>query len=333
MGALSLRGRIAVLRGVGRTGHEPAVCRLIGHELIVEDGGIPHDGIGMGEEFPVSGVEVMLPQVPAHPSASAHPETRGSVCRSGNAPDVGVVVEYPSVHAVHYPGRLLAALVQFVYHLEQRLSEVGQVAGLGEPVVHLEIDVGRVLGVPDRCERIVPDALQVGRFAAGLGAADEKVAPVIEIGRDEVLVPGVREVGDAHIGVASVGRAPKVEGDAVHVVLEDLDMVFPGLLIALFDCGVQVFSGPGGRVGADVFPVDEIGGDGGVDGGCVGVFHRNHASVRGRLLSAFEEDTGPALELDFSVHAFVVVAPSDEDHVAAVHYRLGSGISAPRLLS
>ena len=40
--------------------------------------------------------------------------------------------------------------------------KIGEVGAFGEPVVHLGIDVDRVLAAPGRIDRLVPDALQIG---------------------------------------------------------------------------------------------------------------------------------------------------------------------------
>ena len=101
---------------------------------------------------------------------------------------------------------------QLLGHPEQRLVALGEVGGIGQPVVHLEVDVGRVLAAPGRIDLLVPDALQVGGLTAGPRRGDHQVAAVLDVERGERGI-GVRRVGrDALIG-RQVGDRRRAEID------------------------------------------------------------------------------------------------------------------------
>ncbi len=95
-----------------------------------------------------------------------------------------------------------------IEQVEERGMEVGEVGALGEPVVHLGVDVDGVLGAPRRVDGFVPDALQVGGEGAGAGAGDEQIAAVLEVEREEsvVHVAGFGAAGGARRWVAPAGR-------------------------------------------------------------------------------------------------------------------------------
>ena len=44
---------------------------------------------------------------------------------------------------------------------------LGKIGRLGRPVVHLGIDVDRVLGAPGRRHGFIPEALKIGRLRSG----------------------------------------------------------------------------------------------------------------------------------------------------------------------
>ena len=87
---------------------------------------------------------------------------------------------------------------------------------LGRPVVHLGVDVDRVVAAPRRTHVRVPDALQVQRRAARPRPADQQVAAELEVERLErrvgraVAVLAQPGVG----GLAVLRRAAEVERDA-----------------------------------------------------------------------------------------------------------------------
>ena len=105
----------------------------------------------------------MFPDVRAEPCPSIRKHSpSSSVNRSGDAPEVGVVVRHPTTTSIHHAGGLRTSLTQVLHHLEQRLSGLRKVAHLSRPVVHLRIDVDGVFGIPWGIALVVPHTLQVG---------------------------------------------------------------------------------------------------------------------------------------------------------------------------
>ena len=80
-----------------------------------------------------------------------------------------------------------------------------RLADLRRPVVHLGVDVDRVVRAPRRPHVLVPDALQVGGLRAGPARRDQQVAAVLEEQLDET---GIRSAarGDPPIGRQILGR-------------------------------------------------------------------------------------------------------------------------------
>ena len=66
--------------------------------------------------------------------------------------------------------------------------QLGEVAGLRQPVIHLDVDVQMVVRGPWWSCVGIPLALQVGREAAGTRRGDEQVAAELEIGFHEVRI-------------------------------------------------------------------------------------------------------------------------------------------------
>src|SRR5438045_8521102 len=64
--------------------------------------------------------------------------------------------------------------------MEQRLGELGEIGRLREPVVHLGVDVHRVLAVPWRRVAVVPESLQRRRLAARAARGDQQIATEVE---------------------------------------------------------------------------------------------------------------------------------------------------------
>lgn len=114
------------------------------------------------------------PELPVRPLRFA-----GDV--AGEPLQVGVVVCRRSGGAVDRLGSGAAGLGQVAGEVEQRLVQLGQSGRLGGPVVHLDVDVGRVVGAPAGTDIDVPDALQVRRLRTGAAAGDEQVPTEVEV--------------------------------------------------------------------------------------------------------------------------------------------------------
>ena len=89
---------------------------------------------------------------------------------------------------VEFPRGVATSGHQRFGELDQRIVQFGQVARLRRPVVHLQVDVGVVVGVPRCIDVLVPNALQVGRQRSGATAANQQVATELEVGRQQVRI-------------------------------------------------------------------------------------------------------------------------------------------------
>ena len=169
-------------------------------EVDVKFAGTTHNGPCFGQELFIAAIEVVLIEVLAKPSVAGGPD---AVIRAVNstrrAPDIGVVVERPTATTVH-GSTFTSCFSNLADKAEHRLVHLGQSRYFCRPVVHLKVDVGRVFAVPRRKGVVVPDALQVGGLSAGLRAADEQVAPELEIEFDKLWVVVVGKFADSLVG-------------------------------------------------------------------------------------------------------------------------------------
>ncbi|OCI29949.1 hypothetical protein OERS_33330 [Oerskovia enterophila] len=121
----------------------------------------------------IRGEHVVVPDVarepgpaqrPARPGRVAVPRTHGP----GMPPDVGVVVRDPPARPVERRGRARpGAACDAGREGEQGLVALGEVGGLGGPVVHGRVDVERVAAAPRSGELVVPQSLQRRGEATG----------------------------------------------------------------------------------------------------------------------------------------------------------------------
>ena len=127
----------------------------------------------------------MPPDVGAEPRCTHRPEGRGNVAvlRVGVTPQIGVMVGDEAAAVIQLPRSALAVGHHAGQQVKQRFLALRQTTDVGGPVVHLGVDVDRILGVPRRKERIVPDALQVGGQAARAAGRKQQPPSVLEVQR------------------------------------------------------------------------------------------------------------------------------------------------------
>ena len=216
-----------------------------------------HDRVGAGaEEFAVAAEGVMLPEVGAEPGAAHAPVGPGGRAlsevadRGGLPPQIHIVVRYPAAAAVVDGGGSCAGLAEAFDQVEQRPVALGEVAGLGVPVVHLGVDVGGPVGAPGRADLVVPDALQVGGLGAGARAGDQQVAAVLEVeGGERRIGPGgegAQALGGVERGVAQVRE---FEGDAAEELAVVGDVGVAQGFVALAADGFDLLLAGGGDFG------------------------------------------------------------------------------------
>ena len=154
---------IPVLGGEGRAGDLVAVP--VDQEVQVELHTAVQDVVRPGQEVNVSGKLVSVPDVRAEPGATLGPEggRQPAILRCGVGPQVSVVMGQPTTTAVHPGGRDATVFPEPTHQVEQWFVALGQVTGLGQPVVHLRIHVDGEFRPPGGAHAVVPETLQVGR--------------------------------------------------------------------------------------------------------------------------------------------------------------------------
>ena len=210
------RSEREVLRRGRRVGDEPAVLRMRNEQVQQELGRAFHDRVRLRQERLIAREPVVLPEVSGQPGAArGEPAPVRPVHRRGHTPDVGVLVVHPAARAVMFTGDGRALVGQFPDHPEQRLGALGQVRHLGRPVVHLGVDVRRVLRIPHGIHVLVPDPLQVGGLRPRPRRRDQHVAAELEQERGEGRIVGAVELLQALVGgQRGIGRRAEIEAHA-----------------------------------------------------------------------------------------------------------------------
>ena len=202
----------------------------------------------------------MGPQVRGQPGAAVGVHApEGAVHGTRDAPEVRVVVRHPAVAVIHLPRSNRAGFRQVLDHPEEGDEGLVEAAHVGGPVVHLGVDVDRVLAVPRGHHLVVPDALEVRRLAAGLGGADQQVAAVIEDQGHHAHVIAVLEGRLALVRRQGRIRAG-VQLDGAAAVLLAVGGLVPReeLLVGELRGGGQARLRGGGLVAGNVVIIDVI---------------------------------------------------------------------------
>src|SRR5262245_53199547 len=92
-------------------------------------------------------------------------------------------MNHKAVRAVEIPGHAAATLDCIVDEIEQRLVKLRKIGDLSGPIIHLCVDVDRVLAFPGWFELLVPDALKIRRHRTGPAAGDEEIPSELEVQR------------------------------------------------------------------------------------------------------------------------------------------------------
>ena len=132
-----------------------------------------------------------------------------------------------AVLGVHRPAAGVEGCLRFVAaDAPDRVQPVGigqetlaQIGRIGQPVVHLHVDVGMVVAPPGRGVALVPTALQIGRQPARPRGRNQQIAAILEEqGLQSVVRAGGLQVHQALVGGQGRfgGVTAEVEGDAVE---------------------------------------------------------------------------------------------------------------------
>ena len=85
-------------------------------------------------------------------------------------------------------GCLLSARNKSENQLGKRKMKFAEVALLGDPMVHLHVDVGVIVSVPWGAEGVCPQPLQIRRKASGTCAGNKQIASEIVVQRSQIVV-------------------------------------------------------------------------------------------------------------------------------------------------
>ena len=208
------------------------------------------------------------------------------------------MVQHPAARVVLFFGGDGAGCRQVLERVEQRQLALGKVGFFHRPIIHLGVDVVGILAVPGRIIRLVPQALQVGRLAAGAAGGDHQVTAELEQQRHQLWIAAGGEGADAFIGgKRGGGRRAQVQRHAVEQALE------VGYMLGAQ--GVEAGAAHRGQhgivtrlgVGGDVLVVLEIGGARQNQGGGVGVRNGDLPAARSTP-AAYGLNHQPCFEAD-----------------------------------
>ena len=127
----------------------------------------------------------MFPEVGAQPRAAQEPIgppriALASPDRRSLAPDVRIVMRNPATGPIILTSGFVTIVRQVLDQPEKGLVTLGEVGQLRRPIVHLGINIERIVGTPGRGHRFIPDTLQGGGDTPGARTRDQQVASVVE---------------------------------------------------------------------------------------------------------------------------------------------------------
>ena len=245
----------------------------------------------------------MIHQMTAEPSAADRPEEplRPSGGRGAVAPEIRIVMEAPAGKMIQFPCRILSLLGEIPDELEKRSSAFGKIGVFRRPVVHLGIDVGRVVAAPGREEKRIPDALKICRLRPRTGGGDHQISSIV--------VEQRRKRGRKDLPVLFQSKTLR-NGSLISRLFRKFQNGFPRKSLVVFDMPalqrvesgffriLQIRRGEGLPVDSALFrhgaPVFEIGAD--------GKDQRDRIGSLDFLDSVFRKD-GAAFCHCFQVHA------------------------------
>ena len=131
----------------------------------------------------------MLEDVEGHPlpaQISGRPH-RLNPHRTGTAPHIGRVCHGPAFHS-HTARELFPTRLIHADQIDEGLMKLCEIAGLSQPVIHLDIDVEVVVRGPWWLFISIPNTLQVRRKAARTRRGDQEIAAELVVGFHEIGV-------------------------------------------------------------------------------------------------------------------------------------------------
>ena len=176
--ALSFR---SVFRRNGRHRHQPTILRMTLYIVEQELGCPTHHGELLFQEGLIACEQVVLPEMSGQPGTARREHApSGTIHRSCDAPQVGIMMSHPTATAVHLLRSHRTGLTQIINHREQGLCSLTQITDIRNPIVHLGIDINRIFRIPRRIHLVIPDTLQISGLSTGLRGTDQQITAILE---------------------------------------------------------------------------------------------------------------------------------------------------------
>ena len=198
----------------------------------------------------------MFPYVQAEPCSAHGPlSTRHpKILRSGIAPEVGVMVRHEPAAAVHFLCGHPAVRAHTLNKIVKRICQLGEIAGLRTPVIHLGIYVYGKTAAPCRPHILVPDALQIGGQRPLAARSYQQIAGVVPVKLDErIILPAISESFKTFVGGKTVAVFSEAQLCAGIISLVVIDVSLQKLVKAFRRCFLYVFKSLSLVIGASVF--------------------------------------------------------------------------------
>ena len=143
---------------------------------------------------------------------------------------------------------LSASHAKVVEQVPQRLLHLGQIRHVCRPVVHLDVDVDVVVGVPRRGDLVVPNALQIRGHRVRPRRSHQQVAAELKVGCQKVWIGPARTDGpQARIdGILALLLPAQFERDAI----ENRTVIRHMRIAECGETGVRRCLEPSGRLAA-----------------------------------------------------------------------------------
>ena len=201
--AASVHGQVGVLRRRRRPRHQSPGLRVLDEQIGLKTSrGLENRPRAAAKEFQIPRVEPALPEMAGQPGQSVRPESKQqTMTRFGIAPDIGGVVGYGPAEAIEVAGHTGARFQKPFSECKERFMAFTQVGHFRGPVVHRDVDVQVIIGLPGWCKQMIPKPLQVGGQRTGLGGGHQEIPAVLEVKSSELgILAAGPDVVEAFIG-------------------------------------------------------------------------------------------------------------------------------------
>ena len=219
-GPFHVLGEKDILRGCRRPADELSGAGVFDKPVQEELRGFLQHGIGPFAQEGLVLVELIgLPKMPRSPGCAGWPHAVLSAPdRARPPPSVGRMVSDEAARAVVISRGLSASHAKVVEQVPQRLLHLGQIRHVCRPVVHLDVDVDVVVGVPRRGDLVVPNALQIRGHRVRPRRSHQQVAAELKVGCQKVWIGPARTDGpQARIdGILAFFLTAQFERDAIE---------------------------------------------------------------------------------------------------------------------